>query len=273
MLQRVDSLDSIIAIIPVIKASVPADLSIAVCDLQKFVAYFPGEEIDLNIKKGQELNPKEPLAIAIREDRYLQENVPADFYGFEFTGTANPVQDRKGNIIGGIAVQLRRQTELRTIADQISISLSQANEQIDQIKSGSASLESHSHELLKQSHKAGEDVSQTAEVLTIIKQVADQTNLLGLNAAIEAARAKEYGKGFEVVAKEIRKLSNETVASTDSINKTMNQMQQTAQQMGIYIEKVAAVGEEQANSIKQTSAFIEEIKVMADKLNQFANKL
>jgi methyl-accepting chemotaxis protein len=159
------------------------------------------------------------------------------------------------------------------IADQISSSLSQANQQIDQIKSGSASLESHAHELLKQSHKAGEDVSQTAEVLTIIKQVADQTSLLGLNAAIEAARAKEYGKGFEVVAKEIRKLSNETVASTDSINKTMNQMQQTAQQMGSYIEKVAAVGEEQANSIQQTSTFIEEIKVMADRLNQFANKL
>jgi hypothetical protein len=108
MLQRVDSLDSIISVIPVLKASVPADLSIAVCDLQKFVAYFPGEEIDLNIRTGQELNPKEPLAIAIKENRYLKEDVPADFYGFEFTGTANPVQDKEGNIIGGICSSIKK---------------------------------------------------------------------------------------------------------------------------------------------------------------------
>ncbi|PAD34899.1 hypothetical protein [Terribacillus saccharophilus] len=94
MFHKVESLESIISIIPIIKASIPADLSIAVCDMEKFVAYFPSEDINLNIKTGQTLNPKEPLAVALRENRSLREDVSADFYGFEFTGTANSIQDK-----------------------------------------------------------------------------------------------------------------------------------------------------------------------------------
>jgi hypothetical protein len=55
---------------------------------------FPGEDINLNIKTGQTLNPKEPLAVALRENRSLREDVSAGFYGFEFTGTANSIQDK-----------------------------------------------------------------------------------------------------------------------------------------------------------------------------------
>ncbi|MFP7495469.1 methyl-accepting chemotaxis protein [Terribacillus saccharophilus] len=273
MSHKVESLESIISIIPIIKAAIPADLSIAVCDTEKFIAYFPGEDINLNIQAGQNLNPKEPLAVALKERRSLREDVPADFYGFEFTGTANAILDQQGNVIGGIAVQLKRQTELRAIADQITDSLTLANDQISQIESGSSALEDYSKKLLEQSHKAGEDVGKTAEVLSIIKLVADQTNLLGLNAAIEAARAGEHGRGFGVVAKEIRKLSNETVASTETINETMNEIKQITELMGNSIEKIAAVGLEQSNSIRQSSTFIEEIKVMAQKLNEYTMKL
>ncbi|WP_373270893.1 methyl-accepting chemotaxis protein [Bacillus canaveralius] len=257
----------------IIKAAVPADLSIAICDLEKFIAYFPGETINLNIQVNQPLNPQEPLSVALRENKSLRSDVPADFYGFEFTGTATPLHDPSGKVIGGIAVQIRRQTELRSIADQISISLTQANEQINSIANGSNSLAEFSQELLTQSHQAGEDVNRTTEVLSIIKRVADQTNLLGLNAAIEAARAGEKGKGFEVVANEIRKFSKETVASTAKINDTMDQIKKATNLIGVSIEKIAGIGQEQAASIQHTSTFIEEIQEMSKRLNQFANKL
>ena len=99
-----------------------------------------------------------------------------------------------------------------------------------------------------------ESTEDITDILAVIKSISDQTNLLALNAAIEAARAGEYGRGFSVVADEVRALASSTQKSTAEIEEKIGKVQEGAKDS----VKSMTVGREQADEIVQQTVDVQQ---------------
>ncbi|WP_412095995.1 methyl-accepting chemotaxis protein [Bacillus sp. PS06] len=149
-------------------------------------------------------------------------------------------------------------------------SLKESQGAIDSLITGLTKQVDSSHVSLQAVKRLDENAQRVNDIITLVGDIAQQTNLLALNAAIEAARAGEHGKGFAVVADEVRKLADGSSQAVQDISTLIEEIQTEVSNVVVQITEQVEVGNSEAKNGEITNAAI---KTMTDSVHEVANSV
>jgi len=165
------------------------------------------------------------------------------------------------------------QHELQEAARVLSDNLTQISATMEELAASATNVQSNQMSLNDEIKNVNVISNKINEVLDFIKEIADETRLLGLNAAIEAARAGEAGLGFGVVAEEIRKLSADSKQTVGKIKEFTNIITESVAKTVSMGDSTTAIIEQQSAAIQEVTASVEEITAFTEELNRLASQM
>ncbi len=188
-----------------------------------------------------------------QQEATVQEQAQSTTYILESLGQVSTLTDQLANSMDDV---LRLSAATATAAEKGQIDLSHMSQSMAVMDKASGSISSR----LQTINEKAENITS---VVTTITKVADQTNLLSLNASIEAEKAGEYGRGFAVVAREIRRLADQTAVATLEIERMVKEMQSA----------VTAGVMEMDNFIAKVSHSVTDVEKIGGQLDQITNQV
>ena len=263
---------------PIISKMFPEGVFLYTTDLEKILSRQPSEKFDMpNIIVGYQLKEADIAKRTIKAKQFQIDELDASIHGVPVVVMNYPLydEDNSEQIVGtfGIVIPKSSAVELRGMSSNLESGLNNIAATIQQLGASSMLIQTNAQELdkdIKEIYNLSDEIN---EISIFIKNISDSTNMLGLNAAIESARAGEFGRGFNVVAKEIRKLSEQTKSTVPKIKELTELIKDkvniTSEKSNVSLDS----SQEQAAATQEITASIEELTSLAEELNKISKEV
>lgn len=261
-------------LIPYFKHYFDDELVFTISNTERFLLVQDSENVKMSSKTGDKIPVGCAAYECLKQKKPVSLIVPESVFGVPAKAMGVPVFENDV-IVGTIVIgkSLERRTKISNLSKNISDALSQITGTTAEMASGIQNISETNFNIQNFVDKTNEEAKQTDDVLKFIDNIAKQTNLLGLNAAIESARAGEYGKGFGVVSNEIRKLSQSSSQSIKQINEILKNIQNSINEISLKFNDSNTVLDKQTASIEEISSTIQELNSNAIILKEFVSKM
>jgi len=166
--------------------------------------------------------------------------------------------------------EMKKKKEIFDCSTELYDAIEHAAAYVEELSASSQELAATSLQTAEISNGVFKEIENTSQILDIIKRIANQTRLLGLNASIEAARSGEHGRGFSVVAKEVQKLADESNNNAKKINDIISNFQQSVKVVLENVDQSNTIIQEQAKANQEMAKMLEDLRNVAQKLMNMA---
>lgn len=270
-----DILNNLSYLLPCISSLFGDDISMMVSDKEKILKVVRQDaNVGGNYGEGDLLPNNIPAYQCMKENRTITNNLSKEYFGIPLKAVASPIKNKDGKIIGSVAIGKRDWgNDIDNHAKTFVRSFDEISNIVNSVASGIQDVAKSSNDILNEINETNEDMKKTNEIIDFVRNVAKQTNLLGLNAAIESARAGEMGKGFSVVSNEIRNLSSSTNQSINEITTVLNNLRLSVENITNKVYANNQLFEMQAANIEEINSSISELNNTAQIIKQIAEKI
>ena len=261
-------------LIPCMPTFLNCELVFTIANTEKFLLVKDSENIKMVSKTGDKIPLGCAADVCLKEKENVQVDVPKSVFGVPLKTIAIPIFEN-GKIEGVIAIgaDTSKSEAMNNLSNELSESLKQMSLNTEEMANTFQKISETNSNIGSLIDKTTYESKKSDEVLNFVQAIAKQTNLLGLNAAIESARAGEYGKGFGVVSNEIRKLSNSTKESVEKIDYILKNIQGSVSEINGNFNESNKMLTDQIAGLEELAATIQELSSNADILDEMAHKI
>ncbi|MFS0554879.1 methyl-accepting chemotaxis protein [Brevibacillus sp. 179-C9.3 HS] len=273
--KNAELLEAFIKVAPYLNDLITDDITIGVYDTERLLRNVPAKTFSLQVKPGDPLQEGDVITNAIRKNAKQAMMVPKELFGFPLVARAIPLHDQNGKVIGGVGIgsSMERDNELYEIAANLSSVVEQVSATTQEMAVQIGNLNEQMKAISEQANDVSQSTTEIEQITLAVKKIADQSNILGLNASIEAARVGDAGRGFAVVANEVRNMATDSRTNADKIKRTTDSIRELISLLQNSIELINQTMESQAAATEEISATMVEVSDNTQKLAGLAQEV